>query len=67
MENIRKRVDVTLLNDKKRAEKLSAKPNFLRGSSGNSYEKDEASFQQARLSRHVHFGFKQNVDVRFSL
>ena len=28
MENIRKRVDVKLVNDKKQAEKLSAKPNF---------------------------------------
>ena len=28
MENIRKRVDVKLVNNKKRAEKLSAKPNF---------------------------------------
>ena len=28
MENIRNRVDVKLVNDKKRAEKLSAKPNF---------------------------------------
>ena len=28
MENIRNRVDIKLLNDKKRAEKLSAKPNF---------------------------------------
>ena len=28
MENIRNRVDIKLVNDKKRAEKLSAKPNF---------------------------------------
>ena len=28
MENIRKRVDIKLVNDKKQAEKLSAKPNF---------------------------------------
>ena len=28
MENIRNRVDITLVNDEKRAEKLSAKPNF---------------------------------------
>ena len=28
MENIRNRVDVRLVNDKKQAEKLSAKPNF---------------------------------------
>ena len=28
MENIRNRVDIKLVNDKKQAEKLSAKPNF---------------------------------------
>ena len=28
MENIRNRVDIKLVSDKKRAEKLSAKPNF---------------------------------------
>ena len=28
MENIRNRVDIKLVNDKKRAEKLTAKPNF---------------------------------------
>ena len=28
MENIRNRVNIKLVNDKKRAEKLSAKPNF---------------------------------------
>ena len=28
MENIRKRVDIKLVNDRKQAEKLAAKPNF---------------------------------------
>ena len=28
MENIRNRVEIKLMNDKKQAEKLSAKPNF---------------------------------------
>ena len=50
MENIRNRVDIKLVNDKKLAEKLSAKPNFNHCNifsedlvSRNSYEKDEVT------------------------
>ena len=72
MENIRKRVDIKLVTNKEKGEKLSAKPNFkhcnifCENLIAIHMKKKEVTFQQTRLSRHVHFGFKQNVDVRFS-
>ena len=50
MENIRNRVDIRLVNDQRKAEKLAAKPNFkhltiLMRSRVNSHEKNKTKIQ----------------------
>ena len=69
MENIRNRVDVKLVSDRKVAEKLSAKPNFRHCTIFNEnlvalhMKKNKTGFQQAGLLRNGDFGSLKNFDV----
>ena len=57
MENIRKRVDIRLVNDKIKAEKLVAKPNFKRM---NIFREDLVSIHKKqtklKFNKHVYSG-----------
>ena len=50
MENIRNRVDIKLMNDKKQAEKLSAKPNF---NHCNIFSEDLVAIQKLKKTKLV--------------